>query len=240
MALTFTSWQAQVAVLCGVAGTSPQFTTETPAAIDYAELRILRDLDLINAITTDTSTTTGVNARFVSIPTAFVVINAVNLLTPAGNSNPLTGGRITLDRVSMDVIDFLYPPGVANAAPPVKYAIFSQSQIAVGPVTDAAYTVEYRGTQRPTPLSASNPTTFLSTNLPDLFEAATMIHFSASLKNFGAAADDPRMAVSWETIYKENLAGCDAEELRKRYMGTSILPPAGGAKQPASPGAARQ
>jgi len=47
------------------------------------------------------------------------------------------------------------------------------------------------------------------------------------------------MSVSWEGVYTKALASADAEELRKRYAGTSMAPIPGTNKQPAAAGAAR-
>jgi hypothetical protein len=234
MSITWTTWQQQVAVLCGVPGTSSAFQTEVPAAIDYAEQRIYRELNLINTITTDATTQCVANARFITIPSAFVVLNSLNVLLPFGNTNPLTGNRGTLDRVSLDYINWVYPPGSTSPGQPAVYANVTQYQFAIGPNADNTYNFEAIGTQRPAPLSATNASTFLTLNLPDLFEAATMIHFSGQMKNFGAQADDPRTAVSWEALYTKLAASADAEELRKRYTGTSIMPPPGAARPAAA------
>lgn len=103
---------------------------------------------------------------------------------------------------------------------PTSYAMISQSEIIVGPWPDAGYIVEVIGTQRPTPLSATNTTTFLSTNLPDLFIAASMVFASGYQKNFGAQADDPKMGASWENQYQLLKASANVEEFRKKLQAT--------------------
>lgn len=239
MSTNFTTWQQQVAVLCGVAGTNAAFQTEVPAAIDYAEQRIYRDLDLISTIVVDDTTTCLAGARSIVVPSAFVVVNSIYLLLPAGNSNPLVGSKQVIEQVSLDYINWVYPPTAALGGPPQVCAYISQNTYAIGPTANLGYFFETVGTQRPAPLSSSNATTFLTLNLPDLWEAATMIHFSGQMKNFGAQSDDPRMSVSWEGVYAKALASADAEELRKRYAGTSIAPIPGTNKQPVAAGAAR-
>jgi hypothetical protein len=249
----YTSWLQEVAVLCGSTTTSALFLTEVPFAINYAELRLIRDLDLVGMITTDFSQVTTPNLRTVNNPilpttgfsSGFVVVNGVNLITPAGQTNPESGKRNPLTKSSSDFLDFAWP-SAAGSQLPTLWAIprfnpgANITQILLGPWPDLGYTVEYIGTQRPIPLSASNQDTFISSFLPDIFTAATMIHFAGAQKNFGAQADNPQMAQSWEAQYEKLLAGADAEQLRVRYMGTSILPIPGTAKQPSSPGAAKQ
>ena len=239
MSTNFTTWQQEVAVLCGVGTTSSAFLTEVPAAIDYAEQRIYRDLDLISTITVDDTTTCLAGARSITVPSAFVAVNSIYLLLPAGNNNPLVGTKQVIEKVSLDYISWAYPPTAALGGPPQVCAYINQITYAIGPTADVPYFFETVGTQRPAPLSSGNPTTFLTLSLPDLWLAATMVHFSGQMKNFGAQADDPKMSMSWEGVYTKALASADAEELRKRYAGTSILPIPGTAKQPAAAGAAR-
>jgi hypothetical protein len=225
MSLTYSTWLAAVANLAGTATTNPYFLIEVPNAIDYAEQRIYRDLDLLSTITTDATQTTVSNNRNVAIPSAFFVVNDVNIITPAGQA-PDSGKRNPLVKVSEAYLDLAWP-SAAGATLPTLYSLRNQTQMILGPWPDQGYAVEYVGTQRPAPLSASNTTTFLTTTLPDLFLIASMIHIAAYQKNFGAQADDPRSAVSWEMQYKLDMANANAEELRKRYRGTVVLPPPG-------------
>jgi hypothetical protein len=77
------------------------------------------------------------------------------------------------------------------------------------------------GTTRPTPLSAANPVTFLSANLPDLLLAASMVFMAGYEKSFGAQSDDPQLAQSWETQYGKLFASANTEEARKRFAGSA-------------------
>jgi hypothetical protein len=103
-----------------------------------------------------------------------------------------------------------------------------QQQAAVGPCPDQAYNVEVYGTYRPATLSATNPNTPLTVLLPDLFLAASMIFMSGYQKNFGAQADDPKMAASWESQYEKLMMGATSEEFRKKFQSstwTSMIKP---------------
>jgi hypothetical protein len=240
LSYNYTGYLNSLANLAGTQTTNAFFVIEVPNAIDYAEQRIFRDLDLLIQVTTDSSQTTVALSRNLAIPTAFVAVNNVNLITPAGSLPDSVGSkRNQLVPVSEDYLDFSWP-SAAGAQLPLFYARQGQNKILLGPFPDLGYVAEYVGTQRPAPLSASNPTTFLTTNLPDLFLTASMIHIAGYQKNFGAMADDPRSAVSWEAQYKFELASADAEELRKRYTGSTVPPPQGMAKMPVTPGAAKQ
>jgi hypothetical protein len=90
----------------------------------------------------------------------------------------------------------------------------------VGPYPDAAYNVELIGTVRPTPLSPTTTSTWISTYLPDLFLAASMIQMSAFKMNFGAQSDDPKMAQSWETQYVTLRDSAATEDAMRKYYAT--------------------
>ncbi len=236
MSYNYTQFVAELANLSGTVSTNPYFQIELPNAIDYAEQRLFRDLDLLVTITTDTSQACTPSNRDVTAPSAFIVINGVNIITPAGTTNPLNGKRNRLTKTSQDVLDAIFPDASLIAVPS-RYAQASQWGIILGPWPDANYTVEFVGTQRPAPLSASNPTTFLATYLPDLFLIAAQMHICLYQKNWSALGDDPQSSATLENQYDKLLAGADAEELRKRYVGTAAFPPWGEQKTPAAPDA---
>lgn len=239
MSFNYTGYLNSLANLAGTQTTNPFFIIEAPSAIEYAENRIYRDLDLITTIATDSTQVTTASNRNITVPSAFIVVNGINLITPAGTTNPELGKRNILTKMSKEFLDAVWPD-VTGAGLPTMYAIVNQGGFVLAPWPNAGFTVEYTGTQRPAPLSASNPTTFLTINLPDLFLIASMIHVSAYQKNWSRVSDDPAMAVTYEAQYKTLLASADAEELRKRYQGTAVLPPPGAAKAPVTPGAAKQ
>lgn len=222
MSYNYTGYLAAIANLAGTTTANPYLLTELPNAIDYAEQRMYRELDLLSTITTDSTQAAVANNRNISIPSAFYVVNDVNLITPAGQA-PDSGKRNPLLKVSEAFLDLMWPSS-AGATLPTLYALRNQAQLILGPWPDQAYVVEFVGTQRPAPLSATNVTTFLTQTLPDVFLTASMIHIAAYQKNFGAQADDPRSAMSWETQYKLEIASADAEEIRKRFRGTAVLP----------------
>jgi hypothetical protein len=229
MSLTYTSWVNAVSLLTSgnISGTpSAYLSAELPLAIDYAEGRIYRDLNFLTTVTTDaTQGTTSLN-RNVVIPAAFVVVNSVSIITPPSTA-PEAGKRNPLTKASKEFLDLMWASS-AGATVPSLFAFLNQSQIVLGPWPDlSGYAVEYTGTQRPAPLSSGNPTTFLTLNMADLFLAATMIHISGYMKNYGAQADDPAQGMTWEALYQKTAEGVDGEELRKRYVNTIKLPPSG-------------
>lgn len=190
-----------------------------PAIINYAEMRIYRELDLISTIFRDTSVTLTSGSQNAAFPQTFIVVQGVNLLTPAGGS-PATAARIPLIPVSKEVAYGLYgDPGVTGA--PTMYAMVDQWNALIIPAPDANYRIEVYGTQRPAPLSATNTTTFLTQYLYDLFLAASMIFVSGYMRNFSSAGNDPAMPVNWEQQYSKLFASANVEELRKKSWSDS-------------------
>lgn len=190
-------------------------TTFLESVIDFAEQSCYRDLDLINTVVSDASGTMTVDQRTFDLPTAsgrFVVLHDVNLINGTI--------RTPLVKSSRPVIDMLHPDSasVANVNPD-KWAPLTDQTIILGPSPSSTLALECIGTIRPTALSASNTNTFLSDNLPDLFFSAAMIFTSAYKQNFGAQADNPEEAASWQNTYDRQLKSAASEEMKRKYQG---------------------
>ena len=211
--------------------TDANFAAILPSTFAYAEGRITRELDLMAANVRDSSGSTSALNRNFTIPTAtgtVLVVDGINVITPASTA-PDSGTRVMLQPASRDYLDYAWP-STTGATVPAYFAYLSQdtytspaqTQIVFGPWPDAAYRVEVIGKVQPAALSSSNATTWLSANLPDLYIAACMIYLAGGFqKNFGAQADDPRSAQSWETQYQKLLESAGVYEARKRWSGAS-------------------
>lgn len=192
-----------------------------PAIIDYAEQRLYRELDLVETFEALTASSTS-GSRNVTLPAGIVVLTAANVITPAG-SNPGDSGstRNPLRRVAVDFLNFVFPTGTESSdisgRLPVYIANLDNSTLLLGPTPDAAYKVECIGTFRPTPLSASNTTTILTTYIPDLFLVASMVHASGYQRNYAAAGvDDQAQPINWESQYQALIKSTVVEEARKK------------------------
>lgn len=199
--------------------TDSNFQEILPAIINYAEMRIYRELDLISTITRDTSTTLTSGDQNAAFSDQFVTVQGANLLTPAGQS-PSTAKRNQLIPVAKEVLYTLWGDPTVTGQP-TMYAMVDQWTALVGPTPDDAYGVEVYGTIRPEPLSEDNPETFLTTYLYDLFFAASMIFVSGWMRNFSSSGSDPNMPVNWETQYGKLFASANVEELRKKDWSVS-------------------
>ena len=233
MSLTYNTYQAALAELMVVDSvTEPNFVDILPSIIDYAEQRIYRELDLLSAKVTATGLSTTAGTRAMALPTQnpFVAVEAVTVIASTlALGNQKLSNRQPLLPVSRDLLDAVYANAWQDCVP-VWFAMQDSATILFGPWPDQAYGVEVTGIVRPSPLSNQNTTTFLSTNLPDLFLAASMIFASGYQKNFGSQSDDPQMAVSWSAQYDKLMASAMAEEARKKFQGsgwTSLSAPVG-------------
>lgn len=217
MAYTYTTFVAALANEMATEQDAVEFIAVLPTIIDYAEGRCYRELDLLATVVRDQSGTLTANSRNFTLPQVggrFDVVTEINVFTPAGSTttrNPLTP-------VSRSFLDSAWPSDTASGTTvPTMFAMLTDQEIMVGPPPSASYTVEVIGTVRPAPLTAQNTTTFLTTYLSDLFFAAAMVRASAYMRNFGAQADDPKQAMSWEETYKTAFASANAEEMRRKW-----------------------
>jgi hypothetical protein len=207
------------------------FVQILPSVINYAENRIYREADFISTVIRDTGALTA-NSRNFTLPNnigQFNVVRQLNLITPA-NTLPADGTRNPMTAVSTEVMDMLWPNDTAPTTPsiPTMFAMLTQNNVEsqttdvlVGPAPDDTYNVEVIGTVNPTPLSADNPTTYLTLFLWDLFLAASMVFMTGFQRNFGSQADDPKMAQSWENTYQTLFRSADLVDSRQRFAAAS-------------------
>lgn len=218
-----TSYITQIATMAVVEETNADFLKILPQMITYAENRMYREIDFLFTSAASTSYSVSANNRTITVPatTTFpggtlVVTEQINLITPAGTSNPNLGTRVPLTPTTKEFLDAVYGSS-SSTGQPQYWAPFNDNVFLVGPYPNATYTIELVGTYRPESMSASNKTTFISLNLPDLFIMASMIYVSAYQRNFGRANDDPQMAVTYESQYQALLKGATVEEARKKF-----------------------
>jgi len=218
--MNYTEYKAEIEQLLVIdPATQPEFeTTILPLMITYSENRILADLDLLSAKTTATVAMTA-NSRNVTPPPTIQIIESASAIYP-GATNPDSGTRYPMQRASTEFINFTWPSASTNAtAPsiPQYYALTSVTTCIVSPTPDAAYKMEFVGTYRPDSLAVGTPTTWISTNLPELFIAASMSFGAGYQRDFGAQGpSDPGLSVSWENQYSTLLKSQSVQMARQR------------------------
>ena len=227
MSYTYTTFAAELALLSQFNASDPNFLANLPTAIEYATNRITRELNLLNTITSNSTLQCATGTRIVSLASLSPVFNVlmdINLLTPSTATTPDTAARIPLTIQSRAFLNAVYgtSPTVTGGVtgPPQYFAMVTDQSIQVAPYPDADYFLEIIGTVRPSPLSPSVATNWIGTYLGDLYMAAAMIQVSGFVKNFGAQADDPKMAQSWETQFVTLRDSAATEDAMRKYQST--------------------
>jgi hypothetical protein len=234
--LTYNSYVTQIATLAVVdtqtvggivQGVDQAFNDLIPQMLNYAELRIQRDLDLLNLKTSlPVALTSGTN---------LLQINADDFVTLQTMSIISNGIGYTLLPTTVEWLQNVYSDTtIAARGRPKYFAMYGGDRntggntsinVLFGPYSDATYSGTVTGTVRmpslaknaATPLLASTGATFISNYLPDLLIMASMIYISAFQRNFGRQSDDPAMAQSYESQYQALLRGSTIEEFRKKF-----------------------
>lgn len=221
--MNYTDYLNQISTLAVVQATDPNFLTILPQAINYAQLRMQRDLDFLSTQVYDsTSFATTSGSNLVTIPTAaFITLQTIQV-----NNN---GVNYPLTPVAKEYIQSVYNSN-ASAGVPSVFAVYggdsattgnTSQYILLGPYPNAAYPLTLTGTIHAASLSASNTTTFISTYLPDLFIAASMVYIGGYQRNFSQTGADPQMPVNWEQQYQTLLKGATVEEYRKKFQSSA-------------------
>jgi hypothetical protein len=214
-----------------VVGVDAAFNAIIPQMLNYAELRIQRDLDILPLLTYNTYTLTpGTNILQISI-NDFVTVQDLSIIN--------NGINYPLLATTKEYLQNVYGNSGATAQP-TYFAMYGGDQatggntynnILLGPYPDISYTVRINGTQRmpslnqsATPSLAATGTTFISTYYPDLLIMASMIYISAYQRNFGRMSDDPAMAQSYESQYQVLVKQAEVEEDRKIFASSAWSP----------------
>ena len=158
--LTYSTYKSQIATMAVVEETDPAFVTILPQMITYAENRMCRDLDFLFTSTTTLATLTA-GLRTLTIPEGTLVVSEqINVLTPAGQTNPNDGSvtRNSCLPATKEFLDIVYGSNVSSARGLPRYFVpFNDNVFLFGPVPDQAYGVEIVGTFRPASLSQATP-----------------------------------------------------------------------------------
>lgn len=229
MALTYSSYVSEIATITAISSTTLEtgdnnFQGIMPALIDYVEGRLYRELDLPVTSVTDTSVSMSSGVRSVLLSTSqgeLLVLQSVNLFTPPGATSS-NATRVPLVPASQAVINTIYPSAAsAQTGQPEFFARVSNVELILGPTPDQAYGTEVIASVRPNPLSASNSSTWLTQNYPELMVAGGMIFAAGYMRDFGAQSDNPQMAASWESQFNNLLNSAKSDSMRMQYEGSA-------------------
>lgn len=220
-----------------VEGVDDAFNVIVPQMLNYAELRIQRDLDLLQSQTATNSYALTAGNPILQIPIDdFLTLQTMEVTqVSAGkvvNSDPMTP-------VSKEYIQNCYG-GQSSAGTPQFWAPVGDNfndgadtwnKVLVGPVPNFAYTLRVTGTIRTPSLFKYSETgvadtkyTYISSYYPDMLIMASMIYITMFQRNFGGTSDDPAMGATYEKQYQTLRLGAIPEENRKKAQASGWSP----------------
>ena len=214
----------------------PAVQTILPQMLNYAELRIQRDLDLLPAQTSNIYTmTAGVNVFPLPVDDFLTVQTLETVQTADGTTTGTVVQSSPLLPTSKEYIQNVYGDMVSSASPQY-FAMYGDTfgnggdvnnNILFGPSPNFGYLIRVTGTIRTPSLytygtngPADTQYTYISAYYPDLLMMASMVYVSAFQRNFSATADDAQMSMSYEKQYLSLMTVAKMEENRKKGEGS--------------------
>src|ERR1700744_2588471 len=180
----------------------PPLQAIVPAILNYAELRINRDLDCLSSQTSNIYTLTAAQNVFPLPVNDFVTVQTLEIVYL---SNGVVVDSCPLLPVSKEFIQNCYG-GMFSANAPKYYAMYgdnfgdeqdSVTNILFGPAPNYAYCLRVTGTayapslyQSASAGPADSVYTYISAYYPDMLILASMIYISAYQRNWSSASDD--------------------------------------------------
>lgn len=235
--LTYNDYVSQIATLAVVqtttssgvvVGVDAEFNTLIPQMLNYAELRIQRDMDLLPSQTVNTYTL-NVNSNLLQVPVDdFVTVQTVGLVNGTATIPMLPTTKEYLQNLYNDSSYTAQPIYFAMLGGDLASGGNTSNNIVFGPYSNSTYSISITGTIRlpslykfATQALAASGTTFISTYLPDMLIQASMIYISQFQRNFGPAANDPNMGPTYELQYQNLLKSAYVEEARKKFQASA-------------------
>lgn len=212
-------------------GVDDSFNTIVPQMLNYAELRIQRDLDFLSSQSSNSYTLAASQSVF-SIPVDdFFTVQTLEILlgtSPGAPSCPLIP-------VSKEFIQNCYG-GSSTPAQPRYFAMYGDNwedgqdtfnNVYFGPTPNYAYTLRVTGTSRAPSLykysvsgSADTDYTYISAYYPDMLILASMIYITMFQRNFSATSDDPQMGMNYEKQYQIARTIAIPDENKRKFQGS--------------------
>lgn len=177
-----------------------EFTTKIPTIINLAELRIYKDVDLTIARKEATLATPIIGQSLLPAPSDLIVPRWVRI----------SNGGYIMQKDESFIREYLAT--AATSGTPKYYATAaSGANLLFAPsFSSESISVQIGYTYRPTPLSASNTTTWLSLNAWDVLLFACMVESAGFMKM------EQQDLANWEARYTASADALRIEEQRRR------------------------
>ena len=124
------------------------------------------------------------------------------------------GGTYPLQRRTAEFIYAKYPQQSPTGAPAFIGRV--GTNFIFGPYPDAAYTIAGVYWMRSAVLSATNPTTWMITEIPTAL-------FAAVMANVGKFLQDPQLAGYWDGDYQKKLSAYISRDKAEEYSGSELM-----------------
>jgi hypothetical protein len=213
---TYAALTARVKAEATISANDTAFDATWNAMLLDAEIRIFRDLDPLVGrkfqMTTFPSVV-AIRSRLL-VPPGCIIMRSLVYFTPVGS----TTKRNAIKRRDEDFCND-YWPDRSLTGPPKFFCELAHNQVLVVPTANDVFKVQMAFTHRPTSLSSETGGTYISQTYPDLLFFAAMVEVAGFKKNYGAMADDPKQALTWDERYKMALAAAVLEEARRKRGG---------------------
>lgn len=165
------------------------------------ENRILRDIDL-DVFKLEVTGNLTANNKFLTAPTD-ILTHRYMMLTSAG------GDQIFLEFRDTSFMKEYWPDGTQTGVPKY-YSVWDQNTFYIAPTPASSYAVELGYIYKPTQLSSTNPTTWVSINAPEALLYGCLIQAYSYTKG-------PEGMISYfNNAYKEAIQGLGIEQQGRR------------------------
>ena len=175
--------------------------------INDAEFRILREVDSDNN-RRYVSANLIASTRFIDTPTDLLIIRSAQIVDSELASGDTNQNRDFLQFRDTSFMSEFNP--TATTGVPKYYSNWDETRIVVAPTPDQTYTIQLNYILKPTGLSSTNTTTYLSTEFPNGLLYACLVEAYGFLKG------PVDMLQLYDKKYVEAVKGFSIEQMERR------------------------
>ena len=175
--------------------------------INDAEYRILREVDSDNNRRYATANLIA-STRFIDVPTDLLIVRSAQIVDSELASGDTNQNRDFLQFRDTSFMSEFNP--TATTGVPKYYSNWDETRIVVAPTPDQTYTIQLNYILKPTGLSSTNTTTYLSTEFPNGLLYACLVEAYGFLKG------PVDMLQLYDKKYTEAVKGFSIEQMGRR------------------------
>ena len=175
--------------------------------INDAEFRILREVDSDNNRRYATANLIAAT-RFIDVPTDLLIVRSAQIVDSELATGDTNQNRDFLQFRDTSFMSEFNP--TATTGVPKYYSNWDETRIVVAPTPDQTYTIQLNYILKPTGLSSTNTTTYLSTEFPNGLLYACLVEAYGFLKG------PVDMLQLYDKKYVEAVKGFSIEQMGRR------------------------